>query len=111
MHLTAMAGRKSVGPYLLYTRQVFSCHPTPAGEKGDILKMKEIKTKKTFTWYSNENLTWVWGRSLIAMALGFLLIYLIGVEKNHTILIVVVLVPVFLAIFNTFSHYQMKRGG
>ncbi|MES9831957.1 MAG: hypothetical protein ABW139_06900 [Candidatus Thiodiazotropha sp. DIVDIV] len=70
--------------------------------------MKE-KKDNSFSWYSNEKISWVWARGVLIALVGFLVVILLGLEDHKYLLFPVVGVPLILTLFNSFSAGNSKK--
>jgi hypothetical protein len=75
------------------------------------LENKSMKEKKdnSFSWYSNEKLSWVLARCVLIALVGFLVVILLGLEEHTYLLFPVVGVPLILTLFNSFSVGNSKK--
>ena len=64
---------------------------------------------KTTGWYGNENIIWIWFRSIVAAIVVYLLVLIFGSENKFSFLVVTA--PIILGIFNTFSYLETKKHG
>lgn len=65
------------------------------------------KEHKNIGWYGNENIIWIWFRSIVAAILVYLLVLFFGFEDKSTFLVVAA--PIILGIFNAFSYFETKE--